>query len=262
MNEAFHIGAIGLRSQQVSLDVIANNVANINTPGFKRSEIRFSELVNAQLRDGVPESPETEQSLAQRSLTMGGVAAVPRLDIDRIGEIERTGRALDFAIDGPGFVEVLGPEGRALLWRGGSLSVDPDGYLATDDGVLLRPLISVPMDARSVEIGRDGRIFATTDADPERREIGQITLVKPHNMEGLGRIDGGYYQPVDGDPLIEAVPGEDGMGTLIAGARERSNVELSREMVDMLLVQRAYSANAQVLQAADRLISIANELQR
>lgn len=255
MNYAFEIAAVGLQSQQFALDVIANNVANINTPAFRRSDVRFSELVS-QIAD--PENPAANLSPSD---SLAGVQARAMLSIDQQGPIDRTNCGLDIAIDGPGFIELLGPQGRSLLWRGGTLQILDDGRLGAE-GLPLRASISVPRDAAALEISSDGLITARIGDGVETIELGRIALVRPDEGAPLQRLDGGLYEAPPDASLTEGQPGEDGAGVLIQGAIERSNVDLNEEMIRLLIVQRAYAANAQVAQAADQVAAIANNLRR
>jgi flagellar basal-body rod protein FlgG len=256
MNYAFEIAGVGLSSQQRALDVIANNIANINTPGFKRSDMRFVELI-ASARD-VANSPA---QLGQAP-TLAGVAARAVVMMDAQGEVERTGRPLDIAIQGDGLIEVMGPSGQTLLWRGGSLGVDADGLVTTADGLALSAMITIPSGARDVEFSADGVVRARLAGSDDLSELGQITLVRAEDPQALERLDGGFYRATDGVLTHEARPGEDGAGEIVQGGLERSNVEISDEMVRLMLVQRAYAANAQIVQAADQMMGIANGLRR
>lgn len=255
MNQAFEIGGVGLRTQQQALDIIANNIANLNTPGFKRSNVRFSEVM-AQRYD--PNNPPAGLD-AQPSLA--GVAAHAVLDLSGQGEIERTGRQLDLAIDGAGFIELMGPRGQVLLWRGGALAVQADGSLTTADGIPLLATISVPSSATAVEIAADGTVTAT-DAAGASTEFGRIMLARVDDPSRLERLDGGLYIAPDDAQITEFTPGEDGAGLLVQGGIERSNVDITDEMIRLMIVQRAYAANAQIVQAADQLSAIANNLRK
>lgn len=255
MSGAFHVAAIGLDAQQRALEVIANNIANVNTPAFRGSGVRFSELVApggdvGAVRADLGESPDLP----------AGVRADPVLT-DRQGPLEATGDRLDLAIDGIGFIEAMGPTGQMLLWRGGRLKVGPDGLLSTESGLALKAAITVPLDSHGVTIGSDGLVTAT-GADGEPIELGRIMLVRTDDPGALRRVDGGYFRADDGVQLLDAEPGEDGAGLLVQGYIERSNIDLTSEMVQMMMVQRAYAANAQIVQAADQLMAIANGLRR
>ena len=256
MNGAFHVGAIGLEAQQRALDTIANNISNINTPAFKRSDVRFSEILASRADPGA-----VRADLGEAPSSAAGVVAAPSFMLNEQGKVETTGRPMDLAIDGQGFIELMGPGGQTLLWRGGSLKIGDDGLLSTIDGMSLKASITVPTDASKIEVASDGVVRAMTGTG-EAVEIGQIMLVKIEDGSQLQRLDGGLYRPADSARLVDAQPGEDGAGLLVQGAVERSNVELTSEMVQLMLVQRAYAANAQIVQAADQLMGIANGLRR
>lgn len=257
MNGAFHVGAIGLSAQQKALDTIAGNISNINTPAFKRSRVQFSEVLASQLDPGA-----VRADLGADFAHAAGVRSEALSMVDEGGKIEATGRPLDLAIDGRGFIELMGPGGETLLWRGGALRVGDDGLLAGAGGLSLKAAITIPDDASAVEIAADGVVRAKVGDSGETVEIGQILLVRAEDPGALERLDGGLYRAAEGARLVDAHPGEDGTGRLVQGALEGSNVELTSEMVQMLLVQRAYAANAQLVQAADQLMAIANGLRR
>jgi flagellar basal-body rod protein FlgG len=256
MNGAFEIAGVGLVAQQQALDVIANNISNVNTPGFKRSDVQFSELMAtaANTADGLAQ-PDRGQAVA-------GVAARTVLALSDQGQIEQTGRPMDLAIEGAGFLELMGPGGQSLLWRGGPLSVDSSGLLGAGDGLALRSSITVPDGASDLRIAADGVVSATLPGESTRVELGQISLVEVDSDSALERLDGGFYRPAEGARLKDTTPGQDGAGSLAQGAIERSNVEINNEMVRLMIVQRAYAANAQIVQAADQLAAIANSLRR
>lgn len=256
MNGAFYVGAIGLQSQQRALDVIASNIANVNTPAFKRSEVRFAEVLATRDDADVPRA-----DLADPAAISAGVMMSATPMVDESGQIETTGRPMDIAIEGRGFIELMGPAGQSVLWRGGTLKVGEDGLLGTSNGLPLKAAITVPGDAGIITIGTDGVVRAQT-GDAAATEIGQIDLVKVDDTSALTRLDGGLYRIEDSSGISDAKPGEDGLGTLTQGSIERSNVEMTTEMVQLMLVQRAYGANAQIVQAADQLMAIANGLRR
>jgi flagellar basal-body rod protein FlgG len=253
MNGAFEIGQTGLVSLQRALDILANNVTNINTQGFKRSDVRFSEIIAGMAVDG----PSFSDGSSEPGLA--GVSTQARLMLGEQGELQQTGRPLDLAIQGQGFLELMGPRGEVYLWRGGGLAINDDGQLTADNGMILRDAINLPLDATGLEIRRDGMVLAA-DPDGEAIELGQLSLVQLSNGADAERLDGGLYRVRDGARPLSAQAGEDGAGEFLQGTVERSNVDLNIEMVDMMVVQRAYAANAQIVQAADQLMSIANNL--
>lgn len=252
MNAAFEIGAAALRADQRALEIHANNVANVNTPAFKRTDARFSEVLSRQV-DGANGNDPTLISGS------GGVRIVPQSTLFTQGPLKSTGNTLDLAIDGLGLIELIGPNSDTVLWRGGSLRVNEDGLLATSSGLALRAGIIVPQDAESLTIAADGIVSVRTATD-ESFEIGQISLVRTDHEAGLERLDSGLFRVSAGTRLIDARPGEDGAGALVQGSVEESNVELTAEMVGMLMIQRAFAANAQIIQAADQLAAITNNL--
>jgi len=257
MSGAYYVGAVGLRTQQRALDAIANNIANINTSGFKRSDVRFADVVASG-----PDAALLPADLQSAAPTLAGVALDLQFMINDQGELQRTGAGMDLAIEGAGFIELMGADGRTLLWRGGRLKVGEDGQLAGAGGFALKAGITVPDDATVLAIDADGTVRAQGADGTEPVELGQIRLVRVTDPAGVERLDGGLYRVAEDARLDEAAAGEDGAGRLVQGSVERSNVQLTDEMVRMMLVQRAYAANAQIVQAADQMMGIANGLRR
>jgi flagellar basal-body rod protein FlgG len=257
MNGAFYVGATGLQAQQRGLEVIANNIANINTTAFKRSEIRFAELV---MRSSVREG--SEQINISVPDPLSGVEARTSPRIYEQGDLRQTGKPFDLAISGDGFIEVLGPGGQIWLWRGGAFQVNADGLLETANGMAFRALIEVPDDAGEIRIERDGRVVAQVAGEEDSVVLGNISIAMPEDVNSLEAVGQGYFRTADGEQLRIFEPGEQGKGVLAQGALEASNVDLSSEMVTLLLMQRAYGANAQIVQAGDQLMAIANGLRR
>ncbi|MDR3438096.1 flagellar hook basal-body protein [Telmatospirillum sp.] len=248
MSAGMEIAAIGLRAQQQALDSIAGNVTNINTPTYKRSDLRFSELL------------VTPSSGGNDGISAVSVSTRPA--VDQQGQLQATGNSLDLAINGNGFIELMGSGGRTMLWRGGTLQVQDDGTLATSSGYQLKASVTVPKGASNLTINPDGKVYATSSGSAAPTQIGQINLVDMSGSAAIQRLDGGIYQVTDGSQLSEAAPGEDNLGNLVQGEQEQSNVDLNTEMVNLLISQRAYAASAQVVQAADQLYSLANSIRR
>ena len=257
MSGAFYIGAVGLESQQQALDIIANNIANLNTPAFKRSQVRFSEVMASQA--DIAQEPQTDQAELMRPA--GAVARSEFMMMEQ-GDLRRTGKPLDIAIEGSGYIELLGPSGQSYLWRGGTLKITEEGLLAAANNMPLRSLISLPDNVTAVSIDSDGKVRGSVADEKGEIDFGQISLVRVKDAAGIGRIDGGLYVVPPEMRLSEYAPGEDGMGLIVQGAVEASNVELTEEMVQLTLVQRSFAANAQVIQAADQLMGISNSLRR
>ena len=257
MNGAFYIGATGLEVQQRNLDTIAQNVANINTTGFKRAEVRFAELVT---QPTISASPDQPAPLAP--VDLAGVRIARTIRVFSQGELRQTDKPLDLAISGDGFIEVLGPAGQTYLWRGGSLKVGIDGTLMTADGLQLKTQLQIPDTVTDIRIERDGRVRTLAAGDQGYTELGQLEIVLPDDVDRLQPLDGGYYLADENVQLRSFLPGEQGKGVFVQGSLEAANTDLSTELVALLLTQRAYGANAQVVQAGDQLMAIANGLRR
>lgn len=257
MSSALEIAAASLRAEQQALEALANNVANINTTGFKRVEADFSQVM-ARTAQSADIAPSTG---ADNSPNAVGVRFDQRAMIFEQGEMRETGSALDVAIDGRGFIELMGPRGQSYLWRGGTLRVNEDGMLATESGMPLRALANIPQDAVELSIAADGIITVRTSAE-EQIEVGQIRLVSIDHEDAVERMDRGLLRLREETRATEGIAGEDGFGRFSQGMVEESNVDLSSEMVQMMIVQRAFAASAQVIQAADQLASITNNLRR
>lgn len=253
MDGAFYIGAIGMDAQQRALQVVANNIANINTVGFKRSTVRFNELTAESLQQG-----DVTRQARLEDLSGVVISQTPR--VWTAGDLRQTGQPMDVAIDGSGFIELLGPSGQSLLWRGGTLKVNSDGFLAAADGSVLRGMISIPEGATDLSINATGVVTATVDG--ESRQLGQIELVTTRNPDELVAVGDGIYEVQDAANTTAGLAGEAGAGRFVQGALESSNVQLTDEMLALLLMQRAYAANAQVVQAGDQLMQIVNGLRR
>ena len=258
MNGAFEIGAVALRADQKALELVANNIANVNTPAFKRSDARFAAILANQVQ---PDGTLAIAATADAAALNGGVRLAPHAMLFAQGELRPTGNAMDLAIDGQGFIELMGPAGQTLLWRGGTLRVDEDGALATREGLPLRAGITVPADTTSLTITAEGVVKAGTSSG-ETVELGQIALVRAEHEGALEQMDGGLLRLTDDARLRDAVPGEDGAGLFVQGSLEGSNVTLTDEMVQLLMIQRAFAANAQALQTADQLAAITNNLKK
>lgn len=257
MNGAFYVGAVALDAQQRALDAISNNIANINTPSFKRSDIRFSTVM------AVRTAPDVAAPDLGSQIGVAGVMARTVSAVDEPGVVERSGSSMDLAIEGHGFIELLGPNGQTYLWRGGRLKVGKDGVLETAvGGIPLKALISVPSDASGISIAADGTVVAATPDKPGGTEIGRIDLVKTDDVDSLVPLDGGFYRVDDVSSLHTMEAASADAGFFVQNGIERANVDLNGSMVSLLLVQRAYAANAQVIQAADQMAGIANGLKR
>lgn len=256
MLDAFYIGATGMQAQQAHVDAIANNLTNVNTPGFKKTRVSFTDLVlsggilGAAVESGVPGIG-------------AGVQVAAAAQVFEAGDLARTGGAMDVAIVGDGFLELAMADGSRGYARGGTLKINADGQLATQSGVALKPGISLPDNAQSVVISASGRVQVRVAGQDALAEAGQLELVRFANPQGLLAQGGNVYRATDASgEAIAGRPGEDGMGTLAQGVLEGSNVKLVDEMVNLMVAQRAYEASAKVVQAADEMLGLINGLRR
>jgi flagellar basal-body rod protein FlgG len=258
MNDALYIAATGMQAQQTQLNVIANNVANVNTAGFKRSSVNFHNLVHTEAA-----APSVSTELARAgSLTGAGVAIGTIARQFAAGDLKQTGSTMDVAIQGNGFIEVLLGDGSTGYSRGGTLHVNADNLLSTAEGYVLKQRIQMPTDARSFLVSADGQVTAG-DSKGRDWSLGRIELVTFANPSALTAMgDNVYRAPAQaGDPLV-ATAGEGGAGRLMQGQLEASNVKLVDEMVQLMVAQRAYEMNVKVIQAADDIAGLTNNLRK
>jgi flagellar basal-body rod protein FlgG len=257
MFDALAIGATGMQAHQAQVDAIANNLANVNTTGFKKTRASFAELVVLGAQ-GPREAGVFAASGIGAGVQLGAAGKV----FDA-GELKKTDAPLDLAIIGDGFLELTMPDGTRAYTRGGSLKVNADGLLATQSGLPLKPGIAIPEDAEAVTISAAGTVQVRLRGQATPMDAGQIELVRFANAPGLLAQGANVYRATEasGEP-IGGRPGEDGMGTLAQGALESSNVQLVEEMVNLMVAQRAYEASVKVVQASDEMLGMINGLRR
>ncbi|MCX5682809.1 MAG: flagellar basal-body rod protein FlgG [Planctomycetota bacterium] len=262
MLRAFSTAATGMNAQQMIVDTISNNLANLNTVGFKRSQVDFQDLMYMQMAEAGREV--ASGVVAPSGLELGcGVRPASTLKVFSQGEADNTERPLDVMIEGDGFFQVTLPNGETRYSRDGSLKLDANGALVTSSGYKLSPSITVPTDARSISIGQDGTVSAFIGATSAATIVGQIQLVRFVNPSGL-RAEGENLlaeTPASGQPKI-GTAGQDGIGTLRQGFLERSNVQMVRELVNLITAQRAYEINSRAIRAGDEMLTTANQLIR
>ncbi len=257
MLRAFSTSATGMMAQQTVIDVIANNLANINTTGFKRSQVDFQDLIYVKLAEAGRQTDST--ATAPTGLEIGnGVRMAGTAKVFTQGEMQNTGRDLDVAIEGDGFFEVETAAGMRYT-RDGALRVDQDGSIVTASGYRLTSNINIG-DARSVSIGRDGTI-TLFKADGTSTTGGAIEVVTFTNPAGLSSEGENLYSatPGSGDATSGAA-GSDGRGSLLQGFLERSNVQMVKELVSLITAQRAYEVNSRAIRAGDQMLTTANQM--
>lgn len=255
MIDAIQISAGALRAQQQQLDVISNNLANLQTPGFKRARADFAAMHAA---------PVEANEQVQRQEEVGYGAQVSWMQmVNEQGALRGTQRELDIAIDGAGFFELQDANGRQRFTRVGQLIIDTDGFLATREGLRLSPEIAVPADAERIELRAAGELIAHFSDRLEPESIGTLGLVNFVAPEQLQPAEHNTYAATAASGAATyGLPGEMGFGQLVQGSLEQSNVDLANEMSNLLLAQRAYQLNARVLQASDQILETVSNLRR
>jgi flagellar basal-body rod protein FlgG len=261
MLRAFSTAATGMTAQQMMVDVISNNLANINTTGFKRSQIDFQDLLYDKIRQSGIEVASGIR--APGGLEVGsGVRAASTIKVYTPGELENTGRNLDIAITGEGFLQITLPNGEIRYTRDGSLQTNADGELVTTTGYTLEPAITIPKDALSVDIAKDGGVNVT-DSTGTVSVAGTIQLVRFANPSGLSSEGDNLLAETEasGTPTT-GTPGESGFGTIQSGFLEKSNVQMITELVNLITAQRAYETNSRTIRAGDDMLRTASGLIR
>ncbi len=255
--------ASGMIAQQTNLDVVANNLANVNTTGFKKRRADFQDLLY-QI-DRQPGTPVDPNSTVPTGVQVGlGTRVIGTPSFMTEGNLQVTDNFMDWAIAGSqGFFQVTMPDGTIGYTRAGSWQVDADGQIVNHDGLLLEPAIIVPQDAVEIMLSNDGMISVKLAGQTETQEIGQLELARFINPAGLLAQGGNMFLETDasGAPIL-AQPGVDGMSEVRQRILEMSNVQVVDEMVGMIIAQRAYEANSKGVQTADDLLRIANSLKR
>ncbi|UAA37599.1 flagellar basal-body rod protein FlgG [Paraneptunicella aestuarii] len=258
MIESLYIAETGMSSQQQLIDVISNNIANASTPGFKKSQVNFVDLVYQSNASQI----SAQQSTDNKSNGAGVQIGSNILDFS-VGELKQTLNPFDLAIQGNGFLEVTLENGDYAYTRAGRLRLDQDGYLVTKDGFRLSANIQLPPDAVDMQISPDGELSARLGQQGERVVLGNIELARFSNQEMLNSIGQNLFTGNDktGD-VFYGKPGQDGFGHIQQGMTEVSNVSMTEEMVNLMLAQRGYQLNARIIQISDQLLDTVNNLRR
>ncbi|MEC5160614.1 flagellar basal-body rod protein FlgG [Janthinobacterium sp. CG_23.3] len=262
MNPAMWISKTGVQAQDAKLQAIANNLANVNTVGFKRDRVVFEDLFYQV--DQQPGTQRADNTLSPSGVQLGnGTHMVGTQKVFTTGSLQTTSQPLDVAITGNGFLQVRRPNGESGYTRAGQLSVDANGILINAHGLPLVPQITVPNNATAVTIGDNGMVSATIPGTAAGVELGQLTLTSFVNPTGLLALGENLFQETaaSGTPT-EGRPGEGALGKLKQGALEGSNVQVVEEMVDMIAAQRTYEMNTKVLSAADNMLQYLAQVAR
>ncbi len=258
--KALSIAATGMNAQQLNLEVIANNLANINTTGFKRARAEFSDLLyQAERLQGVPS--RANQGVVPEGAMVGlGVKTVAVRNVHVQGSLITTGNKLDLALTGNGWFQIEGANGEALYSRAGSFNTNATGQIVTVDGFTVTPAMVVPEGTVEIIVNKSGQVFARLADQQELQELGQITLANFANEAGLEPLgDNLFKETTASGPAIVGVPGDPGFATVQQGYLEASNVDPVKEITELISAQRAYEMNSKVIKAADEMAGVISQ---
>jgi flagellar basal-body rod protein FlgG len=262
MIKAMRTAASGMVAQQMNVDNISNNLANVNTAGFKKSKIEFQDVLYQNYKKaGVSSATGTQ---VPTGLAIGyGTKPSATVREFTTGDLQQTGNPLDIAISGDGFFQIQRPDGTTAYTRDGSFKLSADGRVVTSDGYYLLPEVTIPENTTSVSVGSDGIIEAIQAGQETPTQIGQIELARFINPAGMSAIGKNLLIPTGASgAAVTDTPGLGGLGTVDQGYLEMSNVSVVDEMVNMIVAQRAYEMNSKAIQTADDMSSVANNLKR
>lgn len=261
MIRALWTAASGMQAQQLNIDVIANNLANVNTSGFKKSRADFQDVMYQSVKTtGAPSTNSTQAAGIEIGL---GTTPAAVTKVFTAGNITNTGNELDLAIEGDGFFQIQMPDGTTTYTRSGSFKRDGQGRVVTSDGYPLMPEMVIPSNTTKISIGTDGTVSVLQSGQSSATTVGNIQLATFQNPAGLSSLGRNLYQVTDasGDATT-GTAGQNGIGTLSQGFLEMSNVNVMEEMVNMIVGQRAYEINSKAVQAADEMLQQANNMKR
>jgi flagellar basal-body rod protein FlgG len=259
--KALQIAATGMAAQQMRVDVVSNNLANMSTTGYNARRADFADLHYQQLaRPGTIEAQDGTVLPTGVQLGLGVRPSAVSVVLAQ-GALTATGGDLDLAVEGKGYIEVTLPSGEAAYTRDGALKRTGDGLIVTSDGHPVAPEITIPSDARSISINASGEVYAYFDGQVDPQNLGQITLVGFSNEKGLEAMGSNLFveSPASGPPLV-GVAGQDGLGMLRQGYLEESSVDAVREVTELIKAQRGYELNAKVITAADQMLSATTQV--
>ncbi|OGW61233.1 MAG: flagellar basal-body rod protein FlgG [Nitrospirae bacterium RIFCSPLOW2_12_42_9] len=262
MMRALYISASGMEAQQLNIDIISNNLANVNTSGFKKSRGDFQDLLYQTIRmAGAPSGTGTQ---VPAGIQIGsGVRSAAVQKIFTQGDFQNTQNALDLAIEGEGFFQISLPDGTTGYTRAGAFKKDNAGRMVTSDGYTVEPAITIPADTLNITVSANGIVSVLQAGNPIPTEIGTIQLTRFSNPSGLNSIGRNLFlETAASGEAVTGNAGELGFGTLAQGFLESSNVNIAEELVNMIIGQRAYEINSKAIQTADDMMRTSNELKR
>lgn len=263
MIRALYSAASGMTAQQMNVDNIAHNLANANTTGYKTRRAQFQDLLYQTVVQ--PGSASGQQTTVPTGLQVGlGTRASSNEILFTQGSFAQTDNPLDMVIQGKGFFQIRRPTGELAYSRAGAFHLDKDGNIVTQDGNPLEPQITLPSAAQQISIGQDGTVSYTLPNQAAAQQAGQIQLATFVNPAGLNSIGGNLYLPTDssGDPTVGTPGGQEGIGSVLQGYTEQSNVSVVEEFINLIVAQRGYEANSKVVKAADDMYQQVNNLSR
>lgn len=263
--QSLYTAATGMQALETKLDVIANNMANVNTTAFKEDRANFEDLFYRQYR--LPGSQDVNGNITSTGIEVGlGVRVGSTQTNFEQGAFETTNKPLDLAIEGDGFFQIVDPNGDFLYTRSGNFGINPNGQMVLGSaslGYLESSGITIPPEATGVVVSVDGQVQIQTQNSPTLQNVGQIQLAKFINPDGLQKMGDNLYRQTDASNTVQlGTPGQQGWGTIRQGFLEASNVEPVEELIDLIQTQRAFELNSQVVQAGDQMMSIVNNLRR
>ena len=258
-NAALHVARTGLDAQSSRMRVIANNLANVNTTGFKRDRATFETLAYQTMT--APGAPASAENRYATGLSLGsGVQMTGTARVNSQGALATTDNPLDLAIEGDGFFQVTMPDGTIGYTRSGNFNLSAEGQIVTSDGMPIQPAIQVPEGAQTITVGADGTVSAQLAGETEPTQLGQIELARFVNPAGLAAKGGNLFTETAASGAAQVGPAAiDGRGSLRQGMLEGSNVNVVQELVDMIETQRAYEVNSKMISATDEMLRNANQ---
>lgn len=262
MQRSLFIAATGMEAQRLNIDVISNNLANVNTTGFKKSRADFQELLYQGIKSAGASSAEGAELPSGIQVGLGVKPAAVQKMFQQ-GDFVSTGNNLDMVIEGQGFFQITKPDGEIAYTRAGALKLDSQGKIVNSDGYALEPAITIPANTLQITITQDGTVSALQAGNSAPTQVGQIQLAQFINPGGLNAIGKNMFLPTAASGEATAGnPGTDGLGTINQGFLELSNVNIVEEMVNMIVSQRAYEINSKVVQSSDEMLATANNIKR
>ncbi|SVB45164.1 uncharacterized protein METZ01_LOCUS198018 [marine metagenome] len=262
MLRSLRTAALGMTAQQLNVDTIAHNLANVNTTGYKKSTVEFQDLLYDNIESGDASSQNGLEKPGEIQVGLGNKPISTYKSFSQ-GNITETGNSLDIAINGKGFFQITQPDGSYVYSRDGGFRVNSQGNIVTAAGLRVYPETSLPEGVTSIKISQDGVLSVLIDGQVEPEEMGQFELATFMNPAGLKAIGGNLYEQTDasGEPSYGS-PGDEGFGVCVQGYLEKSNVDVVSEMVNLIVSQRSYEINSKAVKTADELLQMTNSLKR